>query len=92
MITRWFPPKERTFAIGLVTGGRQIGTLLILPLSGVLCDHKELMGGWPSIFYFSALVGSCILVAWLLMAADKPSKQPCIRDCERRYIGKCLLL
>ncbi|KAI6190841.1 Sialin [Aphelenchoides bicaudatus] len=88
MITRWFPPKERTFAIGLVTGGRQIGTLLILPLSGVLCDHKELMGGWPSIFYFSALVGSCILVAWLLMAADKPSKQPCIRDCERRYIEK----
>lgn len=90
MITRWFPPKERPFAIGLVTGGRQIGTLLILPLSGVLCKHKELMGGWPSIFYFSAMVGSCILVAWLLMAADKPSKQTCIRDCERRYIGNLI--
>lgn len=25
MITRWFPPKERPFAIGLITGGRQIG-------------------------------------------------------------------
>jgi ACS family sodium-dependent inorganic phosphate cotransporter-like MFS transporter 5 len=87
MITRWFPPKERPFAIGLVTGGRQIGTLLILPLAGFLCNQKEFLGGWPSIFYFSAMVGSCILVVWLLMAADKPSKQSCIRDCERRYIG-----
>lgn len=26
LITRWFPPKERPFAIGLITGGRQIGT------------------------------------------------------------------
>jgi MFS family permease len=25
MIMRWFPPKERPFAIGLITGGRQIG-------------------------------------------------------------------
>lgn len=25
MITRWFPPKERPFAIGFVTGGRQLG-------------------------------------------------------------------
>jgi hypothetical protein len=54
---------------------------------GFLCDQKQFLDGWPSIFYFSALVGSIILVAWLLMAADKPSKQLCIRDCERRYIG-----
>lgn len=25
MIARWFPPKERPFAIGFITGGRQIG-------------------------------------------------------------------
>lgn len=25
MIVRWFPPKERSFAIGFITGGRQIG-------------------------------------------------------------------
>lgn len=87
MITRWFPPKERPFAIGLVTGGRQIGTLLILPLSGFLCERSDILGGWPSIFYFSAMVGSVILMAWLLMAGDKPSKQMCIRQCERRYIG-----
>lgn len=88
MITRWFPPKERPFAIGLVTGGRQIGTLLVFPIAGFLCDQKQFLGGWHSIFYISAMVGSCILMAWLLIAADKPSKQGCIRDCERRYIGR----
>lgn len=25
MIMKWFPPKERPFAIGLITGGRQVG-------------------------------------------------------------------
>lgn len=25
MIVRWFPPKERSFAVGFITGGRQIG-------------------------------------------------------------------
>lgn len=30
MITRWFPPKERSFAIGLITGGRQIGMIFII--------------------------------------------------------------
>jgi ACS family sodium-dependent inorganic phosphate cotransporter len=59
-----------------------------MPIAGILCQQKSFFGGWPSIFYFSAMVGSLILVAWLLLAADKPSKQPCIRDCERRYIEK----
>ncbi|OZC06554.1 hypothetical protein X798_06452, partial [Onchocerca flexuosa] len=27
MIVRWFPPKERSFAIGFITGGRQIVTI-----------------------------------------------------------------
>ncbi|KAI6195243.1 Sialin [Aphelenchoides besseyi] len=88
MITRWFPPKERPFAIGIITGGRQIGTLLIMPLAGFLCSRRELLGGWPAIFYFSALMGTLILIAWILMAADKPSKQTCISQCERHYIEK----
>ena len=47
LITRWFPPSERAAAIGVVTGGRQIGTLMIMPLAGYLCSRHELLGGWP---------------------------------------------
>lgn len=62
--------QERPFAIGFVTGGRQIGrskkrdtvypngplsgSLLILPVAGVLCSNASNgFGGWPAIFYLS---------------------------------------
>ncbi|CAD5235040.1 unnamed protein product [Bursaphelenchus xylophilus] len=86
MITRWFPPKERPFAIGLITGGRQIGTLMVLPVAGALCEQRTMFGGWPAIFYFSAIVGSVITVAWILLSADKPSKHFCIKNRECNHI------
>uniref|UniRef100_A0A915EI80 Major facilitator superfamily (MFS) profile domain-containing protein n=1 Tax=Ditylenchus dipsaci TaxID=166011 RepID=A0A915EI80_9BILA len=86
MITRWFPPKERPFAIGFITGGRQIGTLLILPVAGFLCSRKDILNGWPAIYYLSALIGSFILVVWLVMSADKPSKHFCTSHTERYFV------
>ncbi|KAI1730292.1 major facilitator superfamily domain-containing protein [Ditylenchus destructor] len=85
MLTRWFPPKERTFAIGIVTGGRQIGTLLIIPIGGFFCS-SNIMGGWPAIFYLSAMIGSVILLVWLFMSADKPSKHFCTSTNERLFV------
>ncbi|VDO85314.1 unnamed protein product [Heligmosomoides polygyrus] len=90
MITRWFPPKERPFAVGFVSGGRQIGTLLILPLGGFFCEHSTRFG-WPAIFYFSAVVGAVILVAWLSLSADKPSKHFCASVQEVRYIARKIM-
>uniref|UniRef100_A0AAF5DG60 MFS domain-containing protein n=1 Tax=Strongyloides stercoralis TaxID=6248 RepID=A0AAF5DG60_STRER len=91
MITRWFPPKERPFVIGLVTGGRQIGTLLILPLAGFLCTRKDILNGWPSIFYFSSLIGALVLICWLILSADKPSKHFCISKFEQTFIEERLV-
>uniref|UniRef100_A0A0R3S6M1 MFS domain-containing protein n=1 Tax=Elaeophora elaphi TaxID=1147741 RepID=A0A0R3S6M1_9BILA len=36
LITRWFPQSERAAALGIVTSGRQIGTLFILPTAVAL--------------------------------------------------------
>ena len=44
------------------------------------------MGGWPAIFYLSALIGIGILFAWLLMSADKPSKHFCTSTRERCFV------
>ncbi|GMR32531.1 hypothetical protein PMAYCL1PPCAC_02726, partial [Pristionchus mayeri] len=79
MISRWFPPKERPFAIGFVTGGRQIGSLLILPVAGVLCSNSSNgFGGWPAIFHLSAIIAVVVLFIWLIASADKPSKHCCV--------------
>uniref|UniRef100_A0A158R3Z9 MFS domain-containing protein n=1 Tax=Syphacia muris TaxID=451379 RepID=A0A158R3Z9_9BILA len=86
LITRWFPQSERAAAIGITTGGRQIGTLFILPTAGYLCTRKDIMGGWPAIFYLSAAIGILVTLFWLPMGADKPAKQLCISQQERLFI------
>ncbi|VDK64711.1 unnamed protein product [Anisakis simplex] len=86
MITRWFPPKERPFAIGFITGGRQIGNLIILPVSGLFCSRTGVFGGWKPTYYVSAAAGGFILIVWLILAADKPSKHFCISSLENTYI------
>ncbi|KAL3072621.1 hypothetical protein niasHS_017595 [Heterodera schachtii] len=90
LITRWFPPKERPFAIGLITGGRQIGTILINPLSGWICDQSVHNPDgpflWHTVFFVSSVVGLSILFAWLLLSADKPSKHFCTSIQERFFV------
>lgn len=86
LITRWFPTSERSYALGLATGGRQLGTLIIIPAAGALCAQTTLFGGWPSIFYLSAAVGVFFVFAYSAIGADKPSKQSCISDAELKFI------
>lgn len=86
LITRWFPRHERAAAIGIITGGRQIGTLFILPTAGYLCTRKDIHGGWPAIFYLSAFISGLVIIFWLPMGADKPKKQYCISKKERLFI------
>uniref|UniRef100_A0A7E4W215 MFS domain-containing protein n=1 Tax=Panagrellus redivivus TaxID=6233 RepID=A0A7E4W215_PANRE len=86
LITRWFPQSERAAAVGIITGGRQIGTLFILPTAGYLCTRKDINGGWPTIFLLSGMISGLVVFFWLPMGADKPSKQYCISQRERLFI------
>ncbi|KHN77362.1 putative transporter C38C10.2 [Toxocara canis] len=92
LITRWFPHTERAAAIGIITGGRQIGTLFILPTAGYLCTRKDILNGWPAIFYLSAMIAVLVTLFWLPMGADKPSKQGCISRQERLFIESSALV
>uniref|UniRef100_A0AC35U1V8 MFS domain-containing protein n=1 Tax=Rhabditophanes sp. KR3021 TaxID=114890 RepID=A0AC35U1V8_9BILA len=86
LLTRWFPRSERSYALGIVTGGRQMGTLLIVSSSGALCSQTAFFNGWPSIFYLSASFGIFFVIAYIIFGADKPSKQSCITEAELNYI------
>uniref|UniRef100_A0A914KIF2 Major facilitator superfamily (MFS) profile domain-containing protein n=1 Tax=Meloidogyne incognita TaxID=6306 RepID=A0A914KIF2_MELIC len=86
LVTRWFPASERSYALGLATGGRQFGTLLIIPTAGALCAQNIFLGGWPSIFYVSAFSGLLFVLIYILVGADKPSKQNCISKGELTFI------
>lgn len=86
LVTRWFPSSERSYALGLATSGRQIGTLLIVPSAGALCAQNWFFGGWPSIFYVSAFTGFFFAFIYIVVGADKPSKQNYISENELRFI------
>ncbi|VDM60512.1 unnamed protein product [Angiostrongylus costaricensis] len=86
LITRWFLTSERSYALGLATGGRQLGTLIIIPAAGALCAQTTLFGGWPAIFYLSAMAGVFFVIIYSIIGADKPSKQSCITNSELKFI------
>ncbi|KAE9552800.1 hypothetical protein FO519_003987 [Halicephalobus sp. NKZ332] len=86
LLTRWFPANERSYALGVASGGRQIGALLIVPTAGALCSQTEFFGGWPSIFYVSACAGLFFILIYAILGRDKPSKQSCISEAELKFI------
>jgi len=89
LLSRWIPPMERSRAVTFIHGGGQLGTVIGMPLSGVLCDHG-FAGGWPSVFYVFGTAGCVWCLVWFVLCHDSPSSHPRISVAERHYIEKSL--
>lgn len=81
----WAPPLERSKLVTLSYTGLQLGTILGMPLAGVLCA-SDLWGGWPSVFYIFGAVGVVWFVIWMVFTYDRPANHPRISIKERQYI------
>ena len=89
LLSCWIPPMERTRAVTFVYAGTQLGTVIGMSLSGVLCDHG-FAGGWPSVFYVFGAAGCVWSFAWFLLCHNSPSTHPRISVAERQYIQKSM--
>ena len=69
--------------------GAQFGTVISMPLSGLLSEYG-FSGGWPSIFYVFGAVGTVWCIAFLIMVHEDPEKHPHIADDEKKYILSAL--
>ncbi|XP_053689625.1 putative inorganic phosphate cotransporter isoform X2 [Sabethes cyaneus] len=85
MLAKWIPPNERSRVGSIVYSGAQFGTVISMPLSGLLSDHG-FDGGWPSIFYVFGIIGTVWSVAFLFTCHEDPITHPTIREDERKYI------
>lgn len=65
--------------------GAQFGTIVSMPLSGLLAEYG-FAGGWPSIFYVFGIVGVVWSIAFILCIYEDPSTHPRIKEKERKYI------
>ena len=89
LLSRWIPPMERSRAVTFVYAGNQLGTVIGMSLSGVLCDHG-FAGGWPSVSYVFGAAGCAWAFAWFFLCHNFPSEHPRISLTERQHIEKSM--
>ncbi|CAG2163528.1 unnamed protein product [Oppiella nova] len=85
MISRWMPKMERSRGSTIIFTGSPIGTVITLPLAGVLCD-TTFLEGWPSIFYVLGIAGCVWFALWALLVHESPDSHPFITQEEYDYI------
>jgi len=84
LIARWSVPKYRSLVVGVIFVGADVGLIIAMLLSGVLCDYG-FAGGWPSVFYVFGMFGCAWSVAWFLLCYNSPSTHPRISTVELKY-------
>ena len=84
LIARWSAPKYRSLVVCVIFVGGDLGIIVGMLLSGVLCDYS-FAGGWPSVFYVFGVFGCVWSVAWFLLCYNSPSTHPRISTVERKY-------
>ncbi|RIB20681.1 major facilitator superfamily domain-containing protein [Gigaspora rosea] len=69
LITKWFPPKERSRATSSVIVSIFIGMAIAMPISSMLGSSQF---GWESIFWVFAIVGFIWTIIWYFYGKSYP--------------------
>ncbi|KFM63424.1 Sialin, partial [Stegodyphus mimosarum] len=81
MLGRWLPKLERSMLSTIIYSGAQIGTVVAMPISGLLCA-SDFLGGWPSVFYVFGFLGCLWFVFWAWLVHETPDVHPRITKAE----------
>ncbi|KAF2885040.1 hypothetical protein ILUMI_21156 [Ignelater luminosus] len=87
LLAKWIPPNERSRMGAFVYAGAQFGTVISMPLSGLLSASEA---EWPSVFYVFGAIGTAWSIAFLLFVFEDPETHPRIQAEEKNYIQKSL--
>ena len=75
-------PLERSRLAAVAFSGSYVGTVLALPVSGLLAQHL----GWEWIFYFFGILGLVWCIGWMYIVKDNPEEDRNITDQELEYL------
>ncbi|XP_022179237.1 putative inorganic phosphate cotransporter [Myzus persicae] len=87
IMSKFSPPHERGQLVGFINSGIQLGTMVTLAISGMLCSSVK---GWPIVYYLSGAVGLVWTAVWLLLGAGSLSTHRFIGQVEKDYIQRSL--
>ncbi|RIB26243.1 major facilitator superfamily domain-containing protein [Gigaspora rosea] len=86
LIAVWFPPEERSRAVGAITSSSFIGIMVAMPISTLLIASPFF--GWESIFFIFGLIGCFWSFSWHFLGASNPIDYPGISKEELSWILK----
>ncbi|XP_068027016.1 sialin isoform X4 [Melanerpes formicivorus] len=82
MWSAWAPPLERSKLLSISYAGAQLGTVVSLPLSGLICYYLS----WVYVFYIFGALGVLWFIFWMCLVSDTPERHRSIAHAEREYI------
>ncbi|XP_029818706.1 sialin isoform X3 [Manacus vitellinus] len=82
MWSSWAPPLERSKLLSISYAGAQLGTVVSLPLSGLICYYMN----WVYVFYIFGALGVLWWFFWMCLVSDTPETHRSISHAEREYI------
>ncbi|CAG8610341.1 28765_t:CDS:2, partial [Racocetra persica] len=69
LISKWFPPEERSRAVSVACVSNFIGMVIAMPISNILGSSRF---GWESIFWVFGIVGCIWSVIWHFYGRSDP--------------------
>ncbi len=84
-VAEWFPPRERSTAMGIINAGTAIGGVAAPPLIALVLS----LASWPWVFYLSGAVG-LLWTLWWLWDYYQPEQHPRLSQSEREQIREVL--
>lgn len=81
-INNWFPAKEKGTATGIFLSAVKFGPVIVPPLCAVIIA----MWGWREIFYFFAIPGIALSIAWYFLVTNHPSESRFVNKAELDHI------
>ncbi|CAG8770814.1 42684_t:CDS:2 [Gigaspora margarita] len=85
LVSKWFPPEERSRAVSALYASNFIGMVITMPISNLLGSSQF---GWESIFWVFAIVGSFWSMIWYFYGKSDPKDYPGISKEELDWILK----
>ncbi|XP_032720250.1 sialin isoform X3 [Lontra canadensis] len=82
MWSSWAPPLERSKLLSISYAGAQLGTVISLPLSGIICFYMN----WTYVFYLFGIVGIVWFILWIFFVSETPETHKTISRHEKEYI------
>ncbi|CAH2229076.1 jg19857 [Pararge aegeria aegeria] len=87
LISNWLPPGEREVFGFIIQGAILIGTIISLPISGLLTESRL---SWELIFYSQAMMTLSMAVIWSLLTGSSPERHQAMGDTEKEFIRETL--